>query len=137
MSADEWDNADVPHLLEALFGAIVAHGIGVSRATKVLHIKRPALISVCDSYVLQLLGIPGQSTASGVAALVHLREEGRRNHSRLQDLRDRLRDECGISRSLVRIMDVLIWGATRTPGLHDAATDSPPDPLSTDSPSSI
>jgi hypothetical protein len=106
-----WEEAAVPLRLEALFDVVVGPGIGISRATKVLHIKRPALISVCDSYVLNLLGIPGQSTASGVAALVHLRNEGRRHLDRLQDLRDRLREELGVSRTLVRILDVLIWGS--------------------------
>jgi hypothetical protein len=75
------------------------------------HIKRPALIPVCDAFVLRLLGIPGESAASGVAATVHLREEGRRNLETLEGLQARLVDELGVSRTLVRIADALIWGS--------------------------
>lgn len=111
MSPDDWDRAHVPQRLEALFASVLGPGIRISRATKVLHIKRPALIPVCDDYVLQLLGIPGQAPASGVAAIVHLREEGRRNLRRLQELRNRLQREHDITRTLARIIDVLIWGS--------------------------
>jgi hypothetical protein len=126
LSHREWTDGQVPERLERLFTAFVGHGVGISRATKVLHIKRPSLVSVCDSYVLRLLGIPGDSTASGVAAMVHLREEGRRNLETLTDLRDRLEKEFGISRSLVRILDVLIWGSYPDTWLAKRAAARPP-----------
>jgi hypothetical protein len=54
-------------------GKTLSRGIGISRATKVLHIKRPRLVPVCDSYVLRLMGIPGDTGASAVALIEHLR----------------------------------------------------------------
>src|SRR2546430_12648823 len=45
MPDGEWDDARVPQRLEALLTAVVGKGIGISRATKVLHIKRPGLVS--------------------------------------------------------------------------------------------
>jgi hypothetical protein len=106
-----WDAAQMPAQLEKLFEAVIGPRIGISRATKVLHIKRPALIPVCDAYVLRLLGIPGDTAAAGVAAVVHLRKEGRRNLHALRDLQSRLAVELGVSRTLVRVLDALIWGS--------------------------
>lgn len=111
LSDEDWDDHDLPHLLESLFDAVIGPDIWISRASKVLHIKRPRLIPVCDSYVLQLLGIPGQSSASGVAACIQLRHECRSHLDRFRSLQTRLREECGLDRSMVRIADVLIWGS--------------------------
>lgn len=109
-STAEWRRGAVPTKLAALFDVVTGPGIGISRATKVLHIKRPRLIPVCDSYVLRLMGIPGDNSGSAVALIEHLRSlrAGLRPVlSRLQgDLRRR-----GCERTLLRIADALIWSS--------------------------
>lgn len=73
-----------------------------------LHIKRPMLIPVCDSYVLKLMGIPDVGAESGVALVEHLRTIRKDLLSTLQSLRHRLQ-EMGCDRTLVRILDSLLW----------------------------
>jgi Family of unknown function (DUF6308) len=105
-----WAKEQVPFRLAALFGAVIAKGIGIARATKLLHIKRPALIPVCDSYVLGLMGIPIVGADSGVALVEHLRAVRKELLPVLLDLQERLRQQ-GCDRTLVRIVDSLLWSA--------------------------
>jgi hypothetical protein len=107
---EEWESERVLDLLTTLFAAVQAKRIGISRATKVLHIKRPALIPVCDSYVLGLMGIPDAGGKGAVALIEHLRSLRTDLLPTLLDLKQRLRDE-GYDRTLVRITDALIWGS--------------------------
>jgi hypothetical protein len=109
-SDSAWRIATVPTKLAALFDALLGRGIGVSRATKVLHIKRPRLIPVCDSYVLRLMGIPGDTAASAVALIEHLRSLRRELRPILVDLQRELRKR-GYERTLVRIADALVWSS--------------------------
>lgn len=106
-----WEREDVPGRLHALFARVVGPGIGISRATKVLHIKRPLLVPVCDAYVLRLLGVPGEGADAGVATVVQLRRQRAQLAPRLIELQERLIQDVGVSRTLVRIADVLIWGS--------------------------
>jgi hypothetical protein len=105
-----WSSERVPERLTALFAAVLRKGVGISRATKVLHMKRPHLIPVCDSYVLRLMGIPGEDGTSSVTLIEHLRSQRGELLPLLQDLQMRLQ-KAGHERTLVRIMDALIWGS--------------------------
>lgn len=105
-----WEKVRVSDRLNALFGAVITKGIGIARATKLLHIKRPALIPVCDSYVLGLMGIPNVGAESGVALVEHLRAVRREMLPSLLDLQQRLKD-LGHERTLVRVLDALLWSA--------------------------
>lgn len=107
-----WKQDQVVDKLTALFATVIGKGIGISRATKVLHIKRPKLIPVCDSYVLGLMGILGGGPASAVALIKHLRSSGDDLRPTLLDYQERLR-KVGLDRSLVRIADGLMWGSVR------------------------
>lgn len=107
---DEWDGNDVPERVASLVEAVLCRGIGVSVATKILHIKRPAVVPICDSYVLQLMGIPERGGASVAAMIQHLRESRAGLLATLSDIQRRL-SQAGIDRTLVRITDVLIWGS--------------------------
>lgn len=105
-----WSAERIPERLEALFEAVICKGIGIARASKVLHMKRPRLIPICDSYVLKLMAIPGNDGASGVALIQHLRTLRSVLLPTLRDLRGRLRKR-GFDPTLVRITDGLIWGS--------------------------
>jgi hypothetical protein len=100
----EWARLAVPERLSTLFQS----GIGITGATKLLHIKRPALIPVCDSYVLGFMGIPNIGAASGVALIDNLREMRGDLLPPLLELQQFL-IERGYSRTLVRIVDALLW----------------------------
>ena len=105
-----WAKERAPIRLAALFRVVIGKGIGIARATKVLHIKRPALIPVCDSYVLGLMGIPNVGADSGVALVEHLRAVRKELLPILLDIQERLRQR-GCDRTLVRIVDSLLWSA--------------------------
>jgi hypothetical protein len=100
---------------DALAGAC-GRGRGVSVATKLLHLKRPRLIPVLDDLVVDQLGVSLPSeperraeAAHKAAALVtHLRGQGRANLPALEQIRSRLTMD-GTDRSLVRILDAVLW----------------------------
>jgi len=109
-SEEMWLSERIPERLTELFGAVLGPGIGISRATKVLHIKRPRLVPVCDSNVLSLMGIPGSDDRSAVALIQHLRDQRSLLTQPLLGLQRRLAD-AGYPRTLVRIADALIWSS--------------------------
>jgi hypothetical protein len=105
-----WANQPVGERVAALLDAVMGKGIGLARATKVLHIKRPRLIPVCDSYVLRLMGIPGEDGASAAALIEHLRHLRGDLLPTLRELREKLLER-GYDRSLLRVADALIWSS--------------------------
>jgi hypothetical protein len=105
-----WANQPIGERVAALLDAVMGKGIGLARATKVLHIKRPRLIPVCDSYVLRLMGIPGEDGASAAALIEHLRNLRVELLPRLVELREKLLER-GYDRTLLRIADALIWSS--------------------------
>jgi uncharacterized protein DUF6308 len=93
------------------FGGI--RGVGLSKATKALHPKRPALIPMLDSVVQRYLvedDIGARAPFGGRAlALVRgYRRDLDRNRSAVQAVREELADR-GHVLTEVRILDVLIW----------------------------
>jgi hypothetical protein len=96
--------------------ATVARGRGLSVATKVLHLKRPGLFPVLDSLVLQQLGVT--DSIAPMAIVEHLRAEGRRNLEVLQAIQAALRPT--YERSLVRILDALLWSSHPAAGIAPA-----------------
>jgi hypothetical protein len=102
--------------LERLFGAFAdVRGIGVSKVTKALHPKRPALIPMLDSVVQAYLADddPGVRAAFDVRALALVRGYKREldtNRAAMRALRRELARR-GFQLSEVRILDILIWSA--------------------------
>lgn len=94
---------------EALEGAVRGikgpfHGRAV--ATKLLHLKRPALVPVCDSFVEWQLG--ASSSTDLVELVEYIRSQGRRNLTELLAVQASLASR-GIERTLVRVFDALLW----------------------------
>nr|WP_040668209.1 DUF6308 family protein [Nitrolancea hollandica] len=109
MNDHEWRQLRCRERIAALLEAIMGPYRNLAVTTKVLHAKRPRLIPVCDSYVVQMLGgspEPGPDKAASIIA--HLRDQGRANLEVLQAIQ-RYLASLGIQRTLVRIMDALIW----------------------------
>jgi hypothetical protein len=92
----------------------------LSVATKLLHLKRPRLFPVLDSLVLQQIGVT--ESIDPVAAIDHLRSEGRRNVLALESVRDLIAKD-GYDRPLVRILDVLLWSSHPAAGLSPKLTN--------------
>jgi hypothetical protein len=110
----------VPWLaLRELFDAFAGiRGVGLSKATKALHRKRPALIPMLDSVVQKYLADddPGVQAPFGERALALVRgykSDVDRNRAALSTLRRKL----GRGRELseVRILDLLIWADQVSP----------------------
>jgi hypothetical protein len=86
---------------------------GPSVATKVLHLKRPRIFPVLDSLVLEQIGATSQPVP---ALLDHLRDVGRANFEQLGEVRAAL-DNVGYRRTLIRILDALLWASHPDAGL--------------------
>lgn len=114
-SPAEWSRLRGDGLVQSALSACVGRGRGVSVATKMLHLKRPRLFPVLDSFVAQMLGgtIADDApiavrVARATKLTLHVRHEGRRNQAVLAELQHRLERE-EIPRSLVRILDAALW----------------------------
>jgi hypothetical protein len=101
--------AELTRLFDA-FGDI--RGVGLSKMTKALHPKRPALIPMLDSVVQEYLGAPSaESFGERATELVRrYKQDLDRNRLALRELR---RELAGHAYRLteVRILDLLIWSA--------------------------
>jgi hypothetical protein len=107
----------VPWLpLRQLFDAFAdIRGVGLSKMTKALHRKRPALIPMLDSVVQKYLedDDPGAHAAFGERALALVRGYKRdldHNRAAVRALRQELASR-GYRITEVRILDLLIWSA--------------------------
>jgi hypothetical protein len=102
--------------LRQLFDAFAdIHGVGLAKATKALHRKRPALIPMLDSVVQRYLADddPGGDVAFGARAIELVRGYKRdldRNRAPMRALRRELARR-GSELTDVRILDLLIWSA--------------------------
>jgi hypothetical protein len=85
--------------------------------TKLLHIKRPRLIPICDSYVAKIMGKPAYDADSTTSLILAIREVGRANLEALREVASRLAG-IGVVRPLVRILDAMLW--------FDAPPQGPP-----------
>jgi hypothetical protein len=112
---DAWQRRARPAVERAIAGTLGA-GRGLSVATKVLHFKRPAMFPVLDSLVLQQLGVT--DTVAPMKVIDHLRSEGRRNLPALAGIQSTLAPH--YRRSLVRILDALLWASHPAAGLAPA-----------------
>lgn len=107
----DWTARHVESKIASALAAMIAPGRRLSVVTKVLHMKRPALIPVCDRLVLEQLGAPANvdhDPAAAAAFIGHVRCEGRRNIDGLRAVQERLAAE-GRSLPLVRIFEALVW----------------------------
>lgn len=121
----QWEMADGERLVGAALAAVVGQGRGVAVATKMLHLKRPRLFPILDRFVMEMLGgriadsaPPNLRAQEATRLVVHLRSQGRDNIRALREIQAQL-SENGFERSLVRILDAILWPshpAARIPG---------------------
>jgi Family of unknown function (DUF6308) len=113
----EWRDEGGEGLVREAITGCVGPGRGVSVATKMLHLKRPALFPVIDQLVAEMVGAPLSTEAppnvraqQATRVVLHLRGEGRRNIEALRDIQRDL-ESAGFGRSLVRILDAVLWSS--------------------------
>ena len=113
----DWQATGGAALLAAAIEASVGPYRRLSVATKVLHLKRPRLFPVLDSLVIDLIGGLA-NVAHPAQLLLHLRQQGRANLETLLAIQAELaaRDQ-PLERSLVRILDALLWSSHPAAGI--------------------
>lgn len=108
MGDQDWAaNQCEPLILNAL-SSVMAPYRTTSITTKLLHIKRPRLIPICDSYVTAMIEGRAGNASDTTRLIASVREVGRTNLESLLEIERRLAS-IGIDRSLVRILDALLW----------------------------
>lgn len=103
-----------PRILAALT-AVMAPYRTTSITTKILHIKRPSLVPICDSYVCAMVGGRAGNATDTTKLIMRVRDIGRANLDALTEISRRLKS-IGIERTLVRILDSLLWSGYRERG---------------------
>lgn len=101
-----WRALGCSEALREAFKGIKGRYHGRAVATKLLHLKRPALVPVCDSFVEWQLG--ASSSMDLVELIEYIRSQGRRNLTALLAVQASLASR-GIERTLVRVFDALLW----------------------------
>jgi len=110
LTDNEWRSAGVGESLHATFKAVQRKRLQIAVATKVLHIKRPGLIPVLDSLVLQQVGSTAtKDLTTWVRAVERVRDIGRANLASLHLVQQHLEGVGLGGRTTVRIFDALLW----------------------------
>jgi hypothetical protein len=107
---EEWQQLGCHDALVHAFDQIRAPYRGRAVATKMLHLKRWRLVPVCDSLVAHQLG--ASDSIPTIALVEHIRAQGRANLDALRFIQSYLRTrrvDPPLDRSLVRILDALLW----------------------------
>jgi Family of unknown function (DUF6308) len=111
-TSDElWQSSVRTRVDEALVAA-TGPGRGISVGSKVLHLKRPGMFPVLDSLVLQQLGVT--ESVPMIRVVEHLRAEGTRNLAALREVQAAIAPR---QRSLVRLLDIILWASHPAAGL--------------------
>lgn len=114
----EWN--ETKKNLERLFNACLDNmGVGLAVATKVLHLKRPSLIPILDSFVMQFLLDVDTSSISkerqlrqGIKACDIIRSDLINNRETFETLQKNLSD-LPIPLESVRLYDILCWSTEK------------------------
>ncbi len=109
---DEW--SEHRKAIREIFDKIMGiKGFGLARATKILHLKRPELFPILDSYVVaflleESLGDSKRNIRIGMKCMELARKTIQSNKSGFESLQKRLSD-LPIPLSIVRLFDILCW----------------------------
>ncbi len=115
LDEERWTTLVRPAVDLALIAA-TGPGRGISVGSKVLHLKRPRMFPVLDKLVLEQVG--ATESVPAMRVVDHLRSAGRRNLPDLRAIQHFLRPH--YDRSLIRILDVLVWATHPAAGLMSA-----------------
>ena len=122
-SDSRWRREHGEELVRVALEEVIADRRGMAVATKLLHLKRPRLFPLLDEYVAVMMGrsvpaTPERKLETALELVLHLRREGRRNLEPLRRIQLALAGES--QRSLVRILDAIIWLSHPAAGIASA-----------------
>lgn len=110
----EWQKTK-KRLKKLLNSFLKIKGAGLAKATKVLHLKRPKLIPILDSFVMDFLMdvdttqvSKSKSLQYGIKAIELARKDLRKNTAEFKKLQEELLD-LPIPLTKVRLYDILCW----------------------------
>jgi hypothetical protein len=117
-SDEDWQRFEAEQKIQGIFEAVLGPHRALPVATKVLHIKRPRLFPIIDRLVAEMIGSAlGEESfvrmaEHGNRIMLHIRQQARleTNFKGLSQIRGLLAER-GLPRSLVRIIDGLLWSA--------------------------
>jgi len=108
----DWDEQrqNIQDVLDCIMSV---EGYGIERATKILHLKRPEVFPILDSYVVKFLledtqDIPNTDLGQGMKCIELARTIIRDNQDGFVDTQRKLRD-LPIPLPIIRIFDILCW----------------------------
>lgn len=115
LDGSAWQEAR-DRLLAAVRELLQSKGIAIAGATKILHMKRPCLVPILDSYVGQVLGTPKPESHKSrqvdwAAAMFDLLRSQLRDNAAVIASVTRYLAEQGLVRFPVRVLDALLWSA--------------------------
>jgi hypothetical protein len=113
-SDEEWSS--LKSKIEILLGKMASiQGVGVAKSTKILHLKRPELFPVLDSYVIQFLTgkTPSSSKRDISLALRSLDKSREIIQTQILEFTELQRSLANllIPLTFVRLLDILCWSA--------------------------
>lgn len=135
MPDDSWEQIEVAgKIADALEATMNVHGVGLAVGTKLLHLKRPHLIPMCDSFTVRRLldEVPGQPQAAAMRCIARFREIGIANLDTIARATAHLQQRIPVSdayygASLVRALEAVIWFDEGSPArrIYAALWDRP------------
>jgi hypothetical protein len=114
----EWQTQGCAVALTTAIDAMRVRRVGRAMATKVLHLKRPALVPILDALVIDLIGGRAYERPTPTGVLVkHLRVVAIENARSLRAIQRQLAAS-GYRATEVRILDAILWMAHPRSSLH-------------------
>ena len=116
----DWQAQGCAVALTTAIDAMRVRRVGRAMATKVLHLKRPALVPILDALVIDLIGgrVYERPTPTGVL-VDHLRAVAVENARSLRAIQKQLAAS-GYRATEVRILDAILWMAHPRSSLHSS-----------------
>ncbi len=112
ISDTRWEETK-EHIENVLKVVLELKGFGLARATKILHLKRPELFPILDSYVVafllaDILGTKSKNLRVGLRCMEIARKTIRKNITGFETLQKSIKDLPEYL-SIVRLFDILCW----------------------------
>jgi uncharacterized protein DUF6308 len=121
-SDDDWTRYGCASAIHSALVQLMGPYRQASVVTKLLHIKRPRLVPICDSYVSAAVGKVAVGPEATTSLILAIRNLGRDNMETLEAISSRL-GSVGIVRSPVRVLDAVLWSGAFTGGLYGLFED--------------
>jgi hypothetical protein len=115
MPDDSWQSQDCIAAIERAFEGLYGAHRRKAVITKLLYMKRPLLVPICDSGLTGLMRLRKDDPAALAEFVSHFREQGRRNLTALEVIQSDLEIR-GLRRSLTRILHAVLWCKSASSG---------------------